>query len=45
VIDDLKFDGAGKVLERLLAQFSGELIEKLPDEIEPEPEQSETKES
>jgi len=45
VIDDLKFDGAGKVLERLLAQFSGELIEKLPDEVEPEPEQSETKES
>ncbi len=31
-IDDLKFDGAGRVLERLLAQFKGELIEKIPDE-------------
>lgn len=29
VIDDLKFGGAGKVLDRLLANFSGELIEKI----------------
>ncbi len=45
VIDDLKFDGAGKVLDGLLAQFSGELIEKLPDEEESAPEDTETKES
>lgn len=31
-IDDLKYDGAGRVLDRLLSQFSGELIEKIPDE-------------
>jgi hypothetical protein len=31
VIDDLKFDGSGKVFDRLMANFSGELIEKLPD--------------
>lgn len=37
VIDDLKFEGAGRVLERLLAQFSGELIEKVADD-EPETE-------
>lgn len=29
VIDDLKYDGAGRVLERLLGQFKGELIEKI----------------
>lgn len=34
VIDDLKFGGADKVLERLLARFNGELIEKV---ITPEP--------
>ena len=34
VIDDLKFDGAGKVFDLLMANFSGELIEKQaePDE-------------
>ena len=37
-IDDLMYDGAGKVLDRLLAQFKGELIEKVPDEAPPEPE-------
>jgi hypothetical protein len=31
VVDDLKFAGAGRVLDRLLAKFSGELIEKVPD--------------
>lgn len=31
VIDDLKYDGAGKVLERLLSQFKGELIEKVAE--------------
>lgn len=31
VFDDLKYDGAGKVLERLLARFSGELIEKVSE--------------
>jgi len=31
VIDDLKYDGAVHVLDRLLAQFSGELIEKIAD--------------
>ncbi len=37
VIDDLKFDGAGKVLDRLLKQFNGELVEKVADD-EPEAE-------
>lgn len=40
IIDDLKFDGAGRVLERLLGQFSGELIEKVADD-EPETEPKE----
>jgi hypothetical protein len=31
-VDDLMFGGAGKVLERLLSQFKGELIEKVPDD-------------
>jgi len=31
VFDDLKYGGAGKVLERLLARFSGELIEKVSE--------------
>lgn len=31
VIDDLKYGGADKVLERLLASFSGELIEKVSE--------------
>jgi hypothetical protein len=31
-IDDLMYGGAGKVLKRLLSQFKGELIEKVPDE-------------
>ncbi len=35
VVDDLKFDGAGRVLDRLLAQFSGELIEKIQEAEEP----------
>lgn len=34
VIDDLKFDGAGKVFDLLMASFSGELIEKQPDHEE-----------
>jgi hypothetical protein len=35
VIDDLKFAGADRVLERLLARFRGELIEKVmePEEV------------
>ena len=37
-IDDLKYGGAGLVLDRLLAQFSGELIEKIPDEETESPE-------
>lgn len=36
VIDDLKFGGAHRILERLLAGFQGELVEKLP-EAGPEP--------
>lgn len=36
VIDDLKFGGADKVLTRLLNNFEGELIEKVPDEDEDE---------
>jgi hypothetical protein len=35
VIDDLKFDGAVHVLVRVLANFSGELIEKLQEPDEP----------
>ena len=35
-IDDLMFDGAGRVLDRLLANFKGEPMEKVPDE-EPTP--------
>lgn len=31
VIDDLKFVGAGRILERLQANFHGELIEKAPE--------------
>lgn len=30
-IDDLQYDGAGKVLDQLLAVFHGELIEKIPE--------------
>lgn len=36
VVDDLKYGGADKVLERLIASFKGELIEKAPDEDEPQ---------
>ena len=43
VIDDLKFGGADRVLERLLAVFKGELIEKVPD-TEAEQEEQETSE-
>lgn len=32
VIDDLKFDGADKILERLLANFEGELVERVSTE-------------
>ena len=36
IIDDLKYDGAVLVLEQLLANFKGELIEKvLPEENAP----------
>ena len=31
VIDDLKFDGAARILDRLLSRFSGELIEKITE--------------
>lgn len=31
VIDDLKYGGADKILERLLSRFSGELIEKITE--------------
>lgn len=34
VVDDLKYGGANKVLDRLIANFKGELIEKAPDEDE-----------
>lgn len=36
ILDDLKFDGAAQVLDRLIANFKGELIEKLPDATAPE---------
>lgn len=35
-IDDLMFDGAVRVLDRLLVHFKGELIEKVPDPEPPE---------
>ncbi|MGK0185749.1 MAG: hypothetical protein ACI9R3_001528 [Verrucomicrobiales bacterium] len=35
-IDDLKFLGADKVLHRLLKNFEGELIDRIPDEDEEE---------
>jgi hypothetical protein len=31
VIDDLKYDGAGRVLDRLMTRFKGELIEKITE--------------
>lgn len=37
VIDDLKFAGAARVLEQLLASFHGELIEKAEEPEEPVP--------
>ncbi len=37
VLDDFKFDGTGRVLERLLASFKGELIDKVPDADTPTP--------
>jgi hypothetical protein len=33
-VDDLKYHGAHRVLKRLLSHFTGELIEKAPDEDE-----------
>lgn len=36
VVDDLKYDGAGRVMDRLLDRFTGELIEKIPDANEEE---------
>ncbi len=36
-IDDLMYGGAEKVLNRLLAQFKGELIERAPEEAEADP--------
>ena len=46
VIDDLKFDGADKILDRLLENFEGELVERVsteaPSESTPESEDSET---
>ncbi len=36
-IDDLKYDGADKVLDLLMQNFRGELIEKVADEEEEEP--------
>ncbi len=39
-IDDLKFNGAVKVLERLTAGFKGELIEKQPDAAAASPPES-----
>ena len=35
IIDDLKYEGAVQVLNRLLAHFKGELIEKIPDPVDP----------
>jgi hypothetical protein len=40
VIDDLKYAGAGLVLDRLMANFKGELIEKQADPVENSPEAS-----
>lgn len=46
VIDDLKFGGADRVLDRLLSRFKGELIEKVPepeDEADDKEQAAETK--
>lgn len=40
VIDDLKYGGAGLILDRLMANFKGELIEKQADPVENPPEAS-----
>lgn len=37
IVDDLKYEGAGRVLDRLLMQFKGELIEKVPEPEETTP--------
>ncbi len=37
IIDDLKYEGAGRVLDRLLRHFKGELIEKVPEPEESAP--------
>lgn len=42
VIDDLKFGGADKVLERLLGRFTGELIEKVSEPANAEDASAET---
>jgi len=42
-IDDLKYDGAVKVLDRLLVNFKGELIEKVADSAAELPETDEKK--
>lgn len=46
VIDDLKFVGAGKILDRLMAGFHGELVERAvdSDDEEPDPDGDDTKE-
>ncbi len=44
VIDDLKFDGAAKILDRLLSNFEGELVERVSTEA-PAEESSESSES
>ncbi len=42
VIDDLKYGGADKILERLLNRFSGELIEKISESASTEAPSAET---
>ena len=44
MIDDLKFDGAAKILDRLLSNFEGELVERVSTEA-PAEESSESSES
>jgi hypothetical protein len=41
VIDDLKFDGAARILDRVLAGFDGELIERAPIDDEEDEEEIE----
>jgi hypothetical protein len=39
IVDDLKYEGAGRVMDRILQHFKGELIEKVEEPLEEEEEE------